>query len=134
MPRRELNFTSEIAPLLPTGIYTIPEESMVGETEESLVANGIQFVVGRANYLQTPRGEIVGERIGFLKLLFHREEMRLLRVHVIGQHATELAHLGLLAMLMRVGSELFDRACFNLPTLGDLYRIATYKAVLARYR
>jgi NAD(P) transhydrogenase len=129
----DLNFTTEIAPLLPTGIYTIPEVSMVGETEESLVAKGIQFVIGRANYLETPRGEIVGERIGFLKLLFHREDMRLLGVHVIGEYATELAHLGLLAMLMRTGSKLFDRACFNLPTLGDLYRIATYKAQLARH-
>jgi NAD(P) transhydrogenase len=60
--------------------------------------------------------------------------MRLLGVYVIGEHASELAHLGLLAMLMRAGSELFDRACFNLPTLGDLYRIATYKALLARHR
>jgi NAD(P) transhydrogenase len=130
----DIDSTAGIAPLLPTGIYTIPEVSMVGETEESLIANGIQYVVGRANYLETPRGEIVGERIGFLKLLFRREDMRLLGVHVIGEHATELAHLGLLAMLMRAGSELFDCACFNLPTLGDLYRIATYKALLARHR
>jgi NAD(P) transhydrogenase len=130
----DVSFGAGIAPLLPTGIYTIPEVSMVGETEESLVANGIQFLVGRASYLETPRGEIVGERIGFLKLLFRRQDMRLLGVHVIGEHATELAHLGLLAMLMRAGSELFDGACFNLPTLGDLYRIATYKALLARHR
>jgi len=130
----DVNFEAGIAPLLPTGIYTIPEVSMVGATEESLVANGTDFVVGRANYLETSRGEIVGERIGFLKLLFRREDMRLLGVHVIGEHATELAHLGLLAMLVKGGSEIFDRACFNLPTLGDLYRIATYKALLARHR
>ncbi|MGA8482376.1 MAG: hypothetical protein WB696_30765 [Chthoniobacterales bacterium] len=127
-----MNFNAEIAPLLPTGIYTIPEVSMVGQTAESLGANGVDFIVGHANYLETPRGEIVGERIGFLKLLFHREDMRLLGVHVIGEHATELAHIGLLAMLVGGGSDLFDRTCFNLPTLGDLYRIANYKALLAR--
>jgi NAD(P) transhydrogenase len=130
----DVNFTAEIAPLLPTGIYTIPEVSMVGETEQSLLADGIPFVVGRANYLDTPRGEIVGERSGFLKLLFRKEDMRLLGVHVIGEHATELVHLGLLAMLMGAGSELCDHACFNLPTLADLYRIATYKALFACQR
>ena len=80
------------------------------------------------------RGEIVGERVGFLKLLFRRRDMGLLGVHVISEHATELAHLGLLAMLVEGGSQLFTQACFNLPTLGDLYRIATYKALLAHQR
>ena len=98
---------------------------MVGQTAESLCANRVDFIVDHASYLETPRGEIVGERIGFLKLLFHREDMRLLGVHVIGEHATELAHIGLLAMLVGGGSDLFERACFNIPTLGDLYRIAT---------
>jgi NAD(P) transhydrogenase len=121
----DVNFKAEIAPLLPIGIYTIPEASMVGETEESLVAKGVAFVSGRADYLEAPRGEIVGERNGLLKLLFRGDDMRLLGVHVIGEHATELVHLGLLAMLMEAGSEVFTRACFNIPTLGDLYRIAT---------
>jgi NAD(P) transhydrogenase len=96
----DVNFKAEIAPLLPIGIYTIPEASMVGETEESLVAKGVAFVIGRADYLEAPRGEIVGERNGLLKLLFRRDDMRLLGVHVIGEHATELAHLGLPALVL----------------------------------
>ena len=68
----DVNFKAEIAPLLPIGIYTIPEASMVGETEESLIAKGVAFVIGRADYLEAPRGEIVGERNGLLKLLFRR--------------------------------------------------------------
>jgi NAD(P) transhydrogenase len=125
------NPKAEIAPILPVGIYTIPEVSMVGETEESLAARDVDFVVGRANYLEVPRGEMVGERIGFLKLLFRRADMRLLGVHVIGEHATELVHVGVLTMLVEGGSQLLTRACFNIPTLHDLYRIATYKALLA---
>jgi NAD(P) transhydrogenase len=109
----DVNFKADVASLLPIGIYTIPEASMVGETEESLVTKGVAFVIGRADYLEVPRGEIVGERSGLLKLLFRRDDMRLLGVHVIGEHATELVHLGLLAMLMEGGSEVFTRACFN---------------------
>jgi NAD(P) transhydrogenase len=60
--------------------------------------------------------------------------MRLLGVHVIGEHATELLHIGLVAMLAEGGSDLFSRACFNYPTLGDLYKTATYKALFARGR
>jgi NAD(P) transhydrogenase len=127
-------YKKEIGPLLPNGIYTIPEVSTVGQTEESLVAEDVDFVVGRANYQENPRGEIVGDYVGFLKLLFRREDMRLLGVHVIGEHATELLHIGLVAMLAEGGSDLFSRACFNYPTLGDLYKTATYKALFARGR
>ena len=58
--------------------------------------------------------------------------MRLLGVHAIGEHATELVHIGLMAMLVEGGADLFNRACFNYPTLGDLYKMATYKALIAR--
>ena len=79
-----------------------------------------------------PRGEIIGDQTGFLKLLFRREDMRLLGVHVIGEQATELVHIGLIAMLAEVGAELFNRACFNYPTLGDLYKYAAYDALAQR--
>jgi len=120
----------ELPHLLPTGIYTIPEVSMVGETEEALQEKGIAYVVGRASYADLPRGRIVGDETGFLKLLFRRDDMRLLGAHVLGEHATELIHIGLIAMLTETGAELFHRACFNYPTLGELYKHATYDAIL----
>ena len=102
---------------------------MVGETEASLREKGIAFVAGRANYADLPRREIIGDETGFLKLLFRREDMRLLGVHVIGEQATELAHIGLVAMLAEAGADLFNHACFNYPTLGNLYKYATYDAL-----
>ena len=124
------SYKSGIERLLPNGIYTIPEVSMVGETEETLKTKGIKFVVGKASYKQNARGEIIGDETGFLKLLFARENMKLLGVHVIGEQATEIVHIGLIAMLTGSGVELFNRACFNYPTLGDLYKTAAYQAML----
>ncbi len=125
-------FKTPIASILPTGIYTIPEASMAGETEASLREKGIDFIVGRWNYADLPRGEIIGDQVGFLKLLFRREDMRLLGVHVIGEQATEMVHIGLVALLAEAGADLFNRACFNYPTLGDLYKYATYDALVKR--
>jgi NAD(P) transhydrogenase len=121
---------SDIAPLLPTGIYTIPEASCVGATEAALVEKQIPYVAGRARYADIPRGDIIGDNVGFLKLLFHRDDLRLLGVHVMGEQATEVVHIGLMAMMMNATAELFNRACFNYPTLGDLYKYAAYDALL----
>ena len=123
---------ADLAPLLPTGIYTIPEVSMVGATEEVLQQQGVDFIAGRARYADNPRGRIIGDDTGLLKLLFRRDDMRLLGIHVIGEQATEVAHLGLLALLTESGADLFNRACFNYPTLGELYKYATYDALLQR--
>lgn len=119
-----------LASLQPTGIYTIPEASMVGDTEAALKQKGIPYVVGRARYSDTARGHIVGDERGFLKLLFHKGDMQLLGVHVMGEHATDVVHIGLMAMLQGADADLFNRACFNYPTLGDLYKFATYDAIL----
>ena len=89
-------------------------------------------MAGRARYADLPRGEIIGDRTGFLKLLFRRDDMRLLGVHIIGEQATELIHVGLMALLTEADAELFNRACFNYPTLGDLYKYATYDALAQR--
>jgi NAD(P) transhydrogenase len=121
-----------VARLLPAGIYTIPEASFVGDTEESLIAKKVSYIVGRCRYADIPRGDIIGDHLGFLKLLFHREDMRLLGVHVMGEQATEVVHLGLLAMTMNATAELFGQVCFNYPTLGDLYKYATHDAMLQR--
>ena len=122
----------ELTSLLPSGIYTIPEVSMVGATEETLKQQGVDFIAGRARYADNPRGRIIGDDTGFLKLLFRRDDMRLLGVHVIGEQATEVVHTGLVAMLAEADADLFNRACFNYPTLGDLYKYATYDAMLQR--
>ena len=125
-------FKRDLATLLPTGIYTIPEASMVGETVASLREKSVDFIAGRARYADIPRGEIIGDQVGFLKLLFRREDLRLLGVHIIGEQATEIVHIGLIAMLAEQGADLFNRACFNYPTLGDLYKYATYDALAQR--
>ncbi len=118
-----------LSPLLPNGIYTIPEVSMVGETEESLKKKGIDYVVGRARYEDNARGQIIGDKDGFLKLLFQRDDMKLVGVHVIGELATEIVHIGLMAMLTESTAEIFVEACFNVPTLGLLYKTATLEAI-----
>jgi NAD(P) transhydrogenase len=128
----EVDYKDVVAPILPTGIYTIPEASMAGETEDSLKAKGVDYVIGRARYMDNPRGQIVGDENGLLKLIFARDDMRLLGVHVVGEQATELVHIGLVAMMSGSGAELFNRTCFNYPTLGDLYKYATYEAILKR--
>jgi NAD(P) transhydrogenase len=118
--------------IFPTGIYTIPEVGAVGETEGSLKGKGIDYVVGRADYARSARGKIIGDRTGFLKLLFRRSDLALLGAHVMGEQATELVHLGLLAVQTGSGADLFRRTCFNYPTLADLYTLATHDALLKR--
>jgi len=118
-----------LSPLLPNGIYTIPEVSMIGETEETLKKKGIAYVVGSARYEANARGEIIGDKDGFLKLLFRREDMKLIGVHVIGELATEIVHIGLMAMLSEATAQIFVDACFNVPTLGVLYKTATLEAL-----
>ncbi len=126
------SFKTDMSPLLPAGIYTIPEASMVGETEETLNEKGVPYIVGRARYAELPRGNIIGDQSGFLKLLFHRDDLRLLGIHVMGEHATEVVHIGLMAMLFDATADIFNRACFNFPTLGELYNYAAYRALLAK--
>ncbi|WP_223635360.1 Si-specific NAD(P)(+) transhydrogenase [Corallococcus sp. EGB] len=118
-----------LTPILPYGIYTIPEVSMAGETEESLRTRGIPYVVGRADFDTNPRGQIIGEKQGLLKLLFHRDDMKLLGVHVLGEQASELVHVGLTAMLTGSTAQLFVETCFNYPTLSEAYKAATYDAL-----
>jgi NAD(P) transhydrogenase len=125
----DLKYKTAVAPILPYGIYTIPECSVAGETEESLEKQKIPYVVGRARYEHNPRGQIIGDRDGFLKLLFREEDMRLLGVSVIGEQATELVHIGLVALLQEATAELFIQTCFNYPTLSELYKYATYDAL-----
>ena len=120
---------SKISPLLPNGIYTIPEVSMVGETEESLQKKGIPYVVGRAAYSENARGRIIGDQDGFLKLLYRQDDLKLVGVHLMGDLATEVVHVGLVAMMCNAAAELFVDACLNTPTLGLMYKTATLDAL-----
>jgi NAD(P) transhydrogenase len=120
---------NKMAPVLPYGIYTIPEVSMAGETEESLRAKDIPYVVGRAAFSTNPRGQIIGECHGLLKLLFRREDLRLLGVHVLGEQASELVHVGLVGLMTGASARLFVETCFNYPTLSEAYKTATYDAL-----
>ena len=130
----DLKYRGHVSPILPVGIYTIPEVSMAGETEEALKAKGIEYVSGKATYASNARGHIIGDAKGFLKLLFKLDDMTLVGVHVIGEQATELVHVGLIALLLKQPAELFVQTCFNYPTLTELYKYAAYDAMGKRAR
>ena len=102
---------------------------MVGETEDSAQRKGIPYVVGRARYRDNARGGIIGDDAGFLKLIYPRDDMRLIGAHMIGEQAIELIDIGLLSMQMNATSQAFIDACFNFPSLAELYKYATYDAM-----
>jgi len=110
--------------LLPYGIYTVPEISMVGRTERDLLRDGVPYEVGQARYREIARGQILGDRVGLLKLLFHQESRQLLGVHAIGQGATELIHIGQAVLAFNGTIDFFIRNTFNYPTLAECYRVA----------
>jgi NAD(P) transhydrogenase len=127
-------YKEHVAPILPVGIYTIPECSMAGLTEEECKYKKIDYVVGKAAYKNNARGMIIGDYDGFIKLIFEFNDklsspMKLLGVHVIGEMASELIHIGVSALIMGVSSNLFIETCYNYPTLGELYKYATYDAM-----
>lgn len=130
----EFTYKTALAPLLPYGIYTIPEVSAVGETQASAPAKGIDVVVGRAAFAANARGQIIGDSHGFLKLVFARDDMRLVGTHIIGEQASELVHTGLATMLAGQGADLLIQMCFNYPTLSETYKYATYDAMARRQR
>ncbi len=117
---------------LPFAIYSIPEVSYIGESEETLQERGAAYVVGRGIYEYNPRGQILGDTGGMVKLLFCEEEMTLLGVHVVGTGASELVHVG--QAFMRSGATARDIAetLYNYPTLSDMFRHAAYEALQAK--
>ena len=102
---------------------------MIGETEETLQKKKIDYVVGRARYEDNARGQIIGDKGGFLKLLVRRDNMELVGVHIIGELATEVVHIGLMAMMTGASVQIFIETCFNVPTLGALYKTAALEAI-----
>jgi NAD(P) transhydrogenase len=125
----DVGYKSDVGPFLPIGVWTIPEISMVGETEQGLRAKGVPHVVGRWRYDANPRGMLIGERWGLLKLLFSLPDQKLRGVHVIGENACELIAAGLVAMTLGATCSTFIDTCFNYPSLSDLYKYAAYDAM-----
>ncbi|MCA9757330.1 MAG: Si-specific NAD(P)(+) transhydrogenase [Candidatus Eisenbacteria bacterium] len=110
--------------LFPYGIYSIPEISMVGKTEEELTKDGVPYEFGVARYKEIARGAILGDDTGLLKLLFHAETRDILGVHIIGTAATELVHIGQTAMALGGTIDFFVQNVFNYPTFAECYKVA----------
>jgi NAD(P) transhydrogenase len=121
-----LKYKERVASLLPMGIYTIPEISAAGESEESCKEKKIDYVVGRALYANNARGHITGDTAGMLKLIFARADKKLLGVSIIGENATELIHVGMMVLDNGLTLDEFIEQVFNYPTLSELYKYAAY--------
>jgi len=120
---------SGVGDQLPFGIYTIPEISMFGETEAGLTKQGIPYEIGQAFFNEVARGQIIGDSYGMLKLLFHRETRKLLGIHIIGERATEIIHIGQAVMSTGGTIDYFVNTVFNYPTLSDAYKVAALNGI-----
>jgi len=120
----------------PYGIYTIPEISFIGKTEEQLTDEDVPYEVGMAYYRETARGQIRGDTTGRLKLIFHRDTRKVLGVHIIGEGATELIHIGQAVMTLDGTVSYFIDTVFNYPTLAECYKVAAFNGLgrLHRYQ
>jgi len=121
--------TNSVPELFPYGIYAIPEISMVGSTEEELTEQGVPYEVGIANYREIARGQIIGDETGLLKLIFHLETHEVLGVHIIGEGASELVHIGQAVMTFGGKVEFFINNVFNYPTLAECYKTAAFDGI-----
>jgi NAD(P) transhydrogenase len=113
----------------PYGIYTIPEISFIGKTEEQLTDEDVPYEVGVAYYREIARGQIRGDTTGRLKLIFHRETKEILGVHIIGEGASELLHIGQAVMILGGKVEYFVDTVFNYPTLAECYKAAAFNGL-----
>jgi len=120
----------------PYGIYTIPEISFIGKTEEQLTDEDVPYEVGMAYYRETARGQIRGDTTGRLKLIFNRDTRKVLGVHIIGEGASELVHIGQAVMTLGGTVDYFIETVFNYPTLAECYKVAAFNGVgrLHRYQ
>jgi NAD(P) transhydrogenase len=120
----------------PYGIYTIPEISFIGKTEEQLTDEDVPYEVGMAYYREVARGQIRGDTTGRLKLIFHRDTRKVLGVHIIGEGASELVHIGQAVMTLDGTVDYFIDTVFNYPTLAECYKVAAFNGLgrLHRYQ
>ena len=122
----DLRYKQRVSPVLPYGVWTVPEVSMVGETEESARSKGISFETGCATFRGNMRGQIIGDLDGFVKLIFRRDDQRLLGCSIVGEGACELIHIAAAVMSFEGTIDYFIQGVFNYPTLSDVYKYAAY--------
>jgi NAD(P) transhydrogenase len=127
-------YKRQVSSLIPYGLYTIPEVSMVGESEDSLRTAGRSYLVGRAMFRGNARAQIAGDTTGLLKLLFDPQTRALLGVHIIGERACELIHIGQMCMQFNGTIDAFIDNVFNFPTIADAYKYAAYDGLQALER
>jgi NAD(P) transhydrogenase len=113
----------------PYGIYTIPEISFIGKTEEQLTDEDVPYEVGVAYYREIARGQIRGDTTGRLKIIFHRETRELLGIHIIGEGASELLHIGQAVLILGGTIDYFVDTVFNYPTLAECYKAAAFNGL-----
>jgi NAD(P) transhydrogenase len=122
----DLKYKTHVAATLPYGIYTIPEISTIGLSEDHCRHKGVPFAVGRAYFRSNARGQIVGDDSGMIKLVFDPNDLKLLGVHIIGENASELLHVGMMVMQFGGTITAFIESVFNFPTLSEAYKYAAY--------
>ena len=121
--------TNSVPELFPYGIYAIPEISTVGRSEDELTRDGIPYEVGKAQYKEIARGQIIGDSTGLLKILFHIDTHEVLGVHIIGEGASELIHIGQAVMAFKGKVDYFINTVFNYPTLAEAYKTAAFDGI-----
>jgi NAD(P) transhydrogenase len=126
----DLEAKKEVSHVLPLSIYAIPEISMVGLTEDQCIAKQVPYLVGRSYYKDNPRGQIIGDMSGMVKLIFSPDDKKLLGVHIIGEQASELIHIGAHVMIADGTIDAFIQAIYNYPTLAGLYKYAAYDGLI----
>ncbi len=122
-------YKKQVSHLLPYGVYTIPEVSCVGFSEEQAREKKLDYVVGRALYADNARGKIVGDKEGMVKLLFDKSDRKLLGCHCIGDRASELVHIGQAIIALGGGVDTLIDMVFNYPTLAETFKYAAYDAL-----
>ena len=122
----DIPFKETVDPLPPFGIYSIPEVAMVGLTQEAAAAAGIDAAAGRYDFSNNPRSIIAGTTYGFIKLVFRRDDRRLLGVHIVGEEAAELIHAGQAVLHAGETIDRFIHSTFNIPTRAEAYKYAAY--------
>jgi NAD(P) transhydrogenase len=122
-------YKRQVSHLLPFGIYTIPEVSCVGLSEETAKEQKIDYVVGRAFYRDNARGKIVGDKDGVIKLLFDKKDRKLIGCHCLGDRASELVHIGQAVITLGGTVDTFIEMVFNYPTLSEVFKYAAYDAL-----
>jgi NAD(P) transhydrogenase len=122
----QIAYKTGVSPFQPYGIYSIPEISTIGPSEQELAEKGVRYEIGHARFENNPRGQIIGDADGFIKLLFDPESRRLLSAHVLGEHATELIHIPMHVLSSGGTIDAFIDAVYNYPTLAESFKYAAY--------